>query len=617
MPSAIDQELVLLEQSLTFQRSPFSTMYDKLVGEHNLKLEKEGGGGARADEFKVLEQLSFAGQSVYQAAFAQAKSQDWLTELCIRLRSVGGLNAVNDAAEKVLSIHLQSLVQPPVGLSGNYAMTQGGLTALRRVCRVVVEHAAGTSYGTGFLVGPQAILTAWHVISPLVDTAGNPLKDSAQHIKVQFDHVGAAYEVLEVRVAEQWLVAYSRCHPTEVSSHLPVNFEQNPPEGFDQFLDYAGIRLSKIVGRLRGFYQLDPQHKPHISDVGSQLTLYQHPAGNKMHTAVGHGLKLWPPDHETRLHHTVNALQGSSGGLMVDVNYKPVALHQCGMLVGGETINGAIPTACIAAKSGSVLEDVLGLDPVWRTLDHAPILGRRVFQDAVQNCMLREKRIIAVVGQKPMAESSKSTTLEILNAMLRDSAQYAIITFMSSEIGNDPRAFAEEVIRRAGADDPTAQPLPGIAEGDTAMDAWVRSVLFPAFAKRLTTGKVPRQLWLVIRDLDVNPLAPGPLQHFLEQIYRDISQIPMLRIVLLGSKIIVPGAKQAQLCTETIAPIGRHDVIEYLEFYSTEHELELRTEEIQRLATIIETSTSLIDDPAVDAVSWFIQHIIHPALKPL
>ncbi|MEX5664288.1 trypsin-like peptidase domain-containing protein [Pseudomonas neuropathica] len=616
MPPAIDQELVLLGQSLTFQRSPFGAMYDKLAAEHNLKLEKAGGAGARADEFKVLEQLSDAGQSVYHAAFAQAKRLGWLNELCIQLTSVGGLNAANDEAQRVLSLHLQSLVQPLIGFAGNYAMTQGGLTALRRVCRVVVEHAGGTSYGTGFLVGPQAILTAWHVISPLLDAAYNPLEGSARQLKVQFDHVGAAYEILEVKVAEQWLVAGSRCHPTELSPPLPDDFQTNPPAGFDQYLDYAGIRLSKIVGRLRGFYQLDPQHKPHISDTGTQLTLYQHPAGNKMHTAVGHGLKLWPPDHETRLHHTVNALQGSSGGLLVDASYRPVALHQCGMQVGGVSINGAIPTACIAANSGSVLGDVLELDPVWRTLDHTPILGRRGFQSAVQDCMLRDKQIIAVV-QKPMTPSSKSTTLEILNAMLRDRAQYSIITFTSSEIGNDPRAFAEEVIRRAGADDPAAPALPAIGEGDTALDAWVRSILFPAFAKRLATGAVPRQLWLVIQDLDINPLAPGPMQHFLEQIYRDISEIPMLRIVLLGSKIVVPGAKQAQLCIDTITPTGRLDVIEYLEFYSTEHKLDLRTEEILRLATVIEASSPLVEDPSVDAVAWFIQNIIHPALRPL
>lgn len=619
MPQVIEPKWELMEQSLDYPRELFSALYDELVNEQNRLRQKSGEEGEAADEFKVLEQLLQDGQTVFQAAFAQAAQQRWLPELCMRLKNVDGLKPINSKAENLLTIQLQSILNSALGFSANYAMTQGGLKALRRVCRVEVTQGGATSYGTGFLVGPQAILTAWHVISPLLEDNGKPRADSARCLRVQFDHVGAAYEVLDVRVADQWLVAFSPCHDSEKPGRPPVDYEKNPPEGFDQCLDYAVIRLNKVVGRLRGFYELDPQHKPNLSDAGAQLTLYQHPAGNKMHSAVGIGLGLWPSDHQTRLKHSANSLGGSSGGLLVDVNFKPVALHQCGMRSGEEEVNGAIPIAHIAARSGAVLHDVLGLDPVWRTLsDHEPILGRRDFQNAVQSCIPHgQKQIIAVTGLKVLAESGRSISLEILHAMLRDSAQYTIITFQSLELGNDARAFAEKLLRRAGAYDDASEPLPEMSESDTSMDAWVKNILFPEFARRLTAGKVAHQLWLVIEDLDINPLAPGSLQHFLEQVYRDIANMPMLRIVLLGSKVVVPGARAAQLCSEIITPIGRRDYVEYLEHYGTEHELDLRQEEIERLATVIEKSCPLVDASAPDAASWFIQQCIHPALKSL
>lgn len=618
MPQVIEPEWDLMEQSLAYPRVLFSALYDELVYEQNLIRQKSGEEGELADEFKVLEQLLEGGQTVSQAAFAQAAQQRWLPELCMRLKNVDGLKPINANAENALTIQLHAVLDSPLGFAANYAMTQGGLTALRRVCRVEVTRGGVPSYGTGFLVGPQAILTAWHVISPLLDDDGKPVADSARCLRVRFDHVGAAYEVLDVRVADQWLVAFSPCHDSEKPGRPPVDYENNPPEGFDQCLDYAVVRLNKVVGRLRGFYELDPLNKPNVSKTGAQLTLYQHPAGRKMHSATGIGLKLWPLDHQTRLQHSVNALGGSSGGLLVDVNFKPVALHQCGMLCGTTPVNGAIPTAYIAARSGAVLQDVLGLDPVWRTLpDHEPILGRRDFQTAVQNCIPQgQQQIITVTGSKVLAESGRSISVEILNAMLRDSAQYTIITFQSLELSNDARTFAEQLLRRIGAYDAASEPLPEMSEGDTSMDAWVKNILFPEFARRLKAGNVANQLWLVIEDLDIHPLAPGSLQHFLEQVYRDIANMPMLRVVLLGSNVFVPGAKTAQLCSEIIKPIGLGDYVEYLEHYATEHELDLRQEEIERLAIVIEKSCPLVSS-APHAASWFIQRCIHPALKPL
>jgi len=602
MPEPIDSQLEFLAKSVVLSDDGFCAIYDILARLHG------------ADAFMVLKALSSQNGDPFYAAFVEAQKGKWLDELCLQLTSVGGLNAGNEPAAEKLKIKLHKVIQPKLGFLDAKAMTRAGLEAVRRVCRVVVEDGNGeVSYGTGFLVGPQAILTAWHVIEPLLGVDGVPLEGSDKKIKIEFDHVGAVYEKMHVSVAPQWLVSSSTYHQTESPRRESIDFLAQSSDGFDQCLDYAGIRLNSTVGRYRGFYQLDRLHKPEIKAPGSQMTLYQHPDGKEMRVAYGYGTALWPADHQTRLRHTVNAMPGSSGGLLLDVNFKPVALHQCGIESNGELINGAIPTACIAARSEGMLERVLGLDPVWRTEHrHEPILGRKAFQLAIQDCMLGTRQIIAVVGQK---ESGKSFSLEILRTVLKNNAEHSIVSFKAAELVLGPRAFAEELIRRAASRDSAQEPMPLAEESDTAVDAWIKGILFPAFAKQINVVTETRQLWLVIDELDVNPLAPGPLQHFLEQLYQEIADVPKLRVLLLGAQSFVQGAQPDKLRIEMIQPVSQQDIIEYLQLYAIGNRLEMTEAEVRRQAKLIEMSAGLLPIKGLKGLSNYIQQFVYPALE--
>lgn len=602
MPEPIDPQLMLLSDSVVLSDDGFGEIYDSLASRHD------------ADSLMVLKALNGQGDNPLYVAFVRAKEGEWLGELCLQLTSAGGLNAANEPNAEELKITLHKVLVPELGFLDASAMTRAGLEAVRRVCRVVVENGQGElSYGTGFLVGPQAILTAWHVIEPLLGDDGVPLEGSDEKIKIEFDCVGAAYEQLHVSVAPQWLVSSSAYHQTESPHHVSIDFLSQSSDGFDQCLDYAGIRLNSAVGRFRGYYRLDRLHKPEITVPGSQVMLYQHPNGQQMRVAYGHGTELWPADHQTRLRHTVNAMPGSSGGLLLDVNFKPVALHQCGIESNGKLINGAIPTACIAARSEGILEGILGLDPVWRT-EHRnePIFGRKVFQQAIQDCMVGTRQIIAVVGQK---ESGKSFSLEILRTMLKNNAEHSIVAFKAAELVSGPRAFAEELIRRSGPKDFVYEPLPLAEESDTAVDAWIRGILFPAFAKQMNAVTETRYLWLVIDELDVNPLAQGSLQHFLEQLYQEVADIPKLRVLLLGAKSFVPGARPDKLHVEVIQPVGLQDIIEYLQLHSIDKRLEMTEPEIRRHARLIEKSASLLSMTPLKGLSYYIQQFVCPALE--
>lgn len=598
MPPDTDQQLMSLAQNVVLSHDRFSSYYDPLAAQHG------------ADRFMVLKVVSGAATSPFYSAFVEARRGGWLDKLCFRLTEAGGIRTDSDQVR----IELHKVIQPRLGFLDAMSMNRAGLEAVSRVCRVAVTEAGGSvSYGTGFLVGPQAILTAWHVIECLLDSDG-PKAGSAQRIRIEFDYVGADHQPESISVADHWLVAHSTYHPSERPSHTALDFNAQPSTGFDQCLDYAGIRLSSAVGRKRGYYKLDKTNTPQTRDDGSQMTLYQHPGGQQMRVAHGHGIEMWPVDYQTRLRHSVNALAGSSGGLLLDVNFRPVALHQCGITTNGEVINGAIPTACIAARCDDVLETVVGFDPAWRIEPgNQPIIGRRRFQQAVQDCMLGHLQMIAVVGQR---QSGKTFSLEILRSMLRHNAQHIILSLRAARLEGEPAAFAQALLARVAAPGQAPEPLPDLSDSDTAADAWIRDVLFPEFARQMNALADNRQLWVVIDELDVNPVLPGLLQHFLEQLYQGITEIPQLRIVLLGSKRLLPGARGEVLCTETLAPLTEPDLLEYLQLSLANHDPGMTQAEIARHARVIIATLQAMGEEGPKGMVTYLQQIFFPSLEP-
>ena len=106
------------------------------------------------------------------------------------------------------------------------------------VCRMEVPVAGGTSFGTGFLVGPDLVLTNHHVIDGVTDPAA---------IVVRFDYKaraggGTISPGVEVHLAAEWLV--------DSSPHSPVDLEGLPKQGVPdpEQLDYALLRLADPVG---------------------------------------------------------------------------------------------------------------------------------------------------------------------------------------------------------------------------------------------------------------------------------------------------------------------------------------------------------------------------------
>lgn len=550
MADPSDEELERLAARITLSPQEFGEIFDPLSKEDNGSI------------WMVVRLMSAPGKPPYLIALQKARDGGWLSRLGNEIASRRGIPAMDEDSEdgKQVRAQMHSIVKPSLGLLGADDLKSGAIAAVRRVCKVEVVDAAGQlSSGTGFLIGPQAVLTNWHVIEPALDADGR--KDEAAKIVVVFDHLQARGSN-DNEIAADWLIGSSKYHPIEKPTK-ELLAEDADPEGFDTHLDYAVIRLAKPLGRERGFYALDPAHRPSVEEQGSQVLLFQHPGGLKMFTAWGAGTRLLPTGTETRLRHTANATVGSSGGLLLDKDFKPVALHQCGFTdeKGNGVINGAIPTSCIASGLPPETAEVIGVDPVFRTADGDPIIGRDTLQYSIDGIARGVWRIIAVRGPP---KSGKSFTVTILRSMLGD-AEHLYVMLPASEVPVKARDLAVELLRRVtppGAESPA---LPDGSEAETAKEAWMRDELAPALIAALRSAAGTRTIWVIVDDLDSEKIVDTSARRLLEHLYQNLTGAEFLRFVLIGLDGAVPGANPKLVIPEDTRQLVQGDVEVYLE----------------------------------------------------
>lgn len=470
-----------------------------------------------------------AGAPPFLRAFEQASTKGWLEELVIALLESGALIEVDGQSPPTPArIELQKITRPDLGLQDVGLQSSGTERARRRVCLLTIKVDGRDTYGTGFLVGTQAILTSWHVVESLLTPDGKSSKaDTAGAITVTFDYHGKL-RGKKVAVADQWLLDASSLHNAERGlSANPFSMDMDPT-GFDTCLDFAVIRLASPVGRERGFYRLDVNRKP---KVPSFLMIFQHPCGYPMHSSSGSSSELWPAGIETRLRHDANTLAGASGGLVLDDNFEAIALHQAGIEQGNnQRINAAIPTFCIAKKA-EWTDDVVGVDPLWCiSSTGSPVFGRIPLQKAVLNCKAGQTRILVIRGDR---NSGKTFSADIVREML-NMADHTLMKLHARELPSDARDFAALLLKKGGASTPSKDLLPDPDNANTARDAWLRDILFPAVVTQLKVLAADRLLWVFIDELDSVPLPHSGTQMLFELLLEAIADLPWLRFILIG-----------------------------------------------------------------------------------
>jgi hypothetical protein len=235
-----------------------------------------------------------------------------------------------------------------------------------RVCRVEI---GGNAAGTGFLVGPDAVLTNYHVLQFVLDGTAPPTAVTCRFdYKVLAD--GSRVEGVSVGLpAADWNLDASPCSPAELT-----RTPDTPPPTPDE-LDYALVRLARRVGDesaapkggaeapRRGWLGVPTAAPAFVPRM--PLLIAQHPDGKPLKLAVDTESVIGVNAGGTRVRYATNTEPGSSGSPVFDLDWNLVALHHLGDPAYDHppAYNQGVPIDKIRARiAARGRADVLGAD---------------------------------------------------------------------------------------------------------------------------------------------------------------------------------------------------------------------------------------------------------------
>jgi hypothetical protein len=212
--------------------------------------------------------------------------------------------------ERTIRRHAPEL--DPVAWRGRLAAAEG------LVCRIDVEMPTGAQpLGTGFLIGPDLCLTAYHVVKD-VHVGRTPPGSLRLRFGYRRSSTGVAFEL-----EPDWLMAWS--------PPSPVDDEASPGDRVpgNQELDFAVLRVAGAPGKLPTASGV-PRGWAEAVRFGAiapydELVLLHHPNAAALTLAFGAVLDV--NGNGTRLRHTVNTAPGSSGSPCFDISMALVAMH--------------------------------------------------------------------------------------------------------------------------------------------------------------------------------------------------------------------------------------------------------------------------------------------------
>jgi hypothetical protein len=518
----------------------------------------------------------------FERALRQADEEGWYQQLGERLMHDGFL--VPDSA---VVTQLQALLSRALGFPDASVVEQGGLRARARLCRVEVAVNGNPEavIGTGFLVGPSAVLTAFHVVAGLVDPAtGMQRRDSERQLRVRFDHATGSRDTPTYPVRESWLAASSRPHDAELALAQGVPQLVLPGAGVDLrgCLDYAVIILAASPGSERGYYDVEDAVQ---AQADGTIHLFQHPMGVQQRITSGTYTGFRDATDQQRINHTANALTGSSGGLLLDGNYALVGLHQGAH--GQPVVNTGISAIAIRdhirAQGANLLD--ASYVPASRVADGSrPILGRVTCQEWVRRGAKPGSK--PLVRVKPFIGSrGVSFTGEIMRVCL-PVGDHVIRCVQVLELDSDAMTTAAKLLDRLGVD---AAGLPTEAAADTSRGAWLGQ-LVQAFGARVEEAHGGRTVWLLIDDLQKkkHAIPAGSVREFLSELYKQSTNFTCLRIVLLGLADFPSGFPNGFVDDEAIAPPQLADIVSYVRIRLTQEGIAHSAAEAARIARLIQ-----------------------------
>jgi Trypsin-like peptidase domain/Effector-associated domain 1 len=269
--------------------------------------------------------------------------EGWTAKLLMAARSSNPGNSELFAFEHALGLgsigceaatNLEKIVRP----RWNFIDVASFRARYARLENCVCAIETGTSLGTGFLVGPDLVLTNYHVIKSVI---GNGTSDA---IRCRFDYkaMSDGTTILPGRTIGLAVPGVLASRPYSPADLVASDGHWEPHE-----LDYALLRLAEKVGRQPIGVSAEPSAPargwitalsmpPHVAK-DDPLIIVQHPQDLNALPAVklqpmqlAIGLVLGFVGDGMRIRHATRTLPGSSGSPCCNANLELVALHHAG-----------------------------------------------------------------------------------------------------------------------------------------------------------------------------------------------------------------------------------------------------------------------------------------------
>jgi hypothetical protein len=226
----------------------------------------------------------------------------------------------------------------------------------RCLCRIHIAGPEWESFGTGFLVGADLLLTNYHVMEPV-------FKDNAlaQKVSLTFDYENpdngngdGINPVTVIKLAREFRIADSAYAQADATGIPEIDSIEWPADRFD----YALIRLEREIAAEpvkstalrqdtpppdRGYIRPSAAPPRESKDV----IIFQHPKGGPVKIAIGLEKILGMDRNKRRVRYAVNTLAGSSGSPCFDQDFNWTALHNSGDPLWNPQYNQGIPVTRI------------------------------------------------------------------------------------------------------------------------------------------------------------------------------------------------------------------------------------------------------------------------------
>jgi hypothetical protein len=535
--------------------------------------------------------------AAFEASLTYAEGRGFLKDF-VDLVVTAGLETgrlaralLEEAAPSDGVAELQAMANDAAGFFNPETWQRGFANGTRWTARVLID---GSFRGTGVLVSPNIVLTAWHVLMPLFDlNAGKwqPRRGAptAARLSFEFDDyltlIGrsgqlAGAPVLRAQAHQEWCFTFSACHADELQDRLPANLNQ-----LDKHWDYALLRLTPPPGLERPWVPLSPTAV--VPRKGERAVVFQHPGGNRLKADAGSIVDMQPPTPAIprfRFLHDSNALHGSSGGPCFDKEFELFGFHQGEWKSGTATplvINRGVPIVRVLEHVGPLP----GLDPseapVWhrgKASNFAPIIGTEGFQKIVwQSVSGRKPRVILIEGDKG---GGKSFCLDVLSAMLAECGHLKLMLTAGILGKQDPTGIAATICSAGSA---TLDPITPQASYSSTVSVWLRDHVARNIVQALDKVRDRRTVWICIRELNHFGIESEDASDLMHILYEETRNTDWLRFVLDGMQAELPVTVQDLVESCDVSAPTLDDLKTLMRRYNAKFQLQMTDKVIDML----------------------------------